>query len=397
MNRMYVCVLAAFSLMAGCSQKEAVVVAKSLTPVRAFVVKTTAAAPEMRYAGSLEPNTQVTLSFRAPGAIEAIHHVRGVDGRPRAVETGDCLPAGTVLARIRKTEFEARTNAAQAQIGDAQASRAAAMAQVDEAQAALAHAELDWGRAQKLLAGAAMTRAEADAAQARLDAARSRVEAARAQVRAVDAKIAAAGAVAAESQVGLGDTLLTAPFAACVVSRQAERGAFAQPGAPAFVLADLNRVKVVFHVPDTELARLKPGARVEATIEALANREIAATVQSIAPAADPVTRNFRVEAIAPNPGRELRAGLIASVRLPATAATAAPELTVPVSAIVRGSGDAAFAVFTIDGNTLRRQPVTLGATRGNEVVITAGLTAGQRVVREGVAALVEGETVQVLE
>ncbi len=396
MNWSKVWVLAGLSLMAsGCGKKETVVAAKSLTPVRAFSVKASGAVPEMRYAGSLEATALVTLAFRAPGAIEAIHQVRGVDGRARALETGDCVAAGTVLARIRTTEFQARTDAARAQVSDATAARAASMAQVEEAQAGLAHAELDWGRAQKLLAGSAMTRAEGDAVKARLDAARSRVEAARAQVRVVDAKIESAAASAAESKVGLGDTVVVAPFAGCVVSRQAERGAFAQPGASAFVLADLNRVKVVFHIPDTELARLKPGARVEATVEALGNRELAAVVQSIAPAADAVTRNFRVEAIAANPGRELRAGLIASVRLPGGVLVS--ELTVPVSAIVRGAGDSAFTVFTLEGNTLRRQSVTLGAARGNEVVVTAGLREGQKVIREGVAGLVEGETVQVVE
>ncbi len=381
----------------GCSKHEPVVSAKQLLPVRAWTVRPAASAAELRYAGTIEASAQVTLAFRAPGAVEAIHQVRGIDGRMRPLETGDCVPTGTVLARIRSTEFRARTDQAQAQLADAHASRAAAAAQADEAQAALTQAELDWGRAQKLFAGQAMTRAEMDAVRARVESARSRVDAARAQVRAVDAKIEAAGAITAETRVSLGDTALAAPFPACVVSRQVERGAYATPGAPAFVLADLSRVKVVFFVPDTALARFQPGAKVRATVEAVGVEEVEAMVQSVSPAADPVTRNFRVEAVVANPQRKLRAGLVASVTVPG-AKQDATELTVPLSAVVRGNAEGTeFAVFAIEGQKVRRRQVQLGPARGNEVVVTGGVLPNQKVVRDGVAALKDGEDVQVLE
>jgi multidrug efflux pump subunit AcrA (membrane-fusion protein) len=394
----YAALGAAAFLTTGCAKHEAVAAAKESTAVRAYVVRPAAVASERRYAGSIEPVAQVTLAFRAPGAVEAIHQVRGIDGRVRAIETGDCVAAGTVLARIRTTEFRARTDAAQAQIGDAQAARQAANAQVEEAQAVLTQAELDWSRAQKLMAGEAMTKAEADGVKARVEAARSRAEAARAQVRALDARVESATAAAAESRVGLSDTSVAAPFPACVVLRQVERGAYAQPGTPAFVLADLSRVKVVFQIPDSELAQFRPGTRVQASVEAAGVSEVAATVQSVSPAADPVTRNFRVEAIAANPGLKLSAGLIASVTLPGSVSQGEAKITVPLSAVVRANADGTeFAVFAIHGQQVKRRKVELGSTQGNEVVVVSGLAANQRVVRDGVARLKDGETVKVLE
>jgi len=400
MNRQLIFpVLLSIITLASCAKHETVAAAKELTSVRAWTVQPAVLATELRYGATIEPLTQVTLSFRTPGVVESIHRVKGIDGRPRALETGDFVPSGAVLATIRSTEYRARTDAAMAQWSDAKASRIGAVAQVAEAQAALTQAELDWGRAQKLLAGQAMTKAEADAARARYDSARSRVDAARAQVAAVDAKVEAANATSAESKVGLSDTVLTAPFGAWVVSRQVERGAYAQPGAPAFVLADLSKVKVVFQAPDTALARFRPGAAVKVTVETLGGAEVDGTVQSVSPVADPVTRNFRVEAIAANPGRKLSAGLVASVTMPDEAAgRVQPQLTIPVSALMRASSEGAdFAVFVIQGQTVRRRTVRLGEAKGNDVAILAGLQANDKVVRDGVSRLKDGENVLVVE
>ncbi|MCZ2079963.1 MAG: efflux RND transporter periplasmic adaptor subunit [Bryobacterales bacterium] len=383
----------------GCSRQQPVVAAKEITLVRTAIVRAATAIEIPRYAGTVEPVAQVTLAFRVPGLVDQIHQVVGVDRQLRSLETGDFVPAGTVLASIRSAEYRARNDATQAQLSDALASRSAAAAQAAEAQAGFAQVELDWNRARKLFAGEALTKAEFDAASARYDAARARLDAARAQVAALEAKVAGAGAAVAETKVSLADTDVVAPFNAYVVARQVERGTFAQPGAPVFVLADLTRVKIIFFVPDTALRRFRPGVRVTAAVAAAGVNNVAGIVQSVSPSADPVTRNFRVEAVAPNHGCKLGAGLVASVSLPeeATANRADTGLAVPLSAVVRGEADGGFAVFVIDGQRVHRQTVYLGEIKGDEVTVTDGLRPNQRIVRDGVAQLRDGDRVRVTE
>lgn len=388
-----VSVLVLFGLT-GC-KSEHKVAARELTSVRSWTVRPGMAAQEVRYSGSVEPLAQVTLAFRTAGIVQSVRTVQGINGRPRPLETGDFVAAGTVLATVRSAEYRARTSAAEAQLSDVRSGKDSAAAQVAEAEAAKSQAALDWDRGRKLFQVQAMTQAELDGIKSRLDASSARVEAARAQVSSAEARIDAARASTDESRVALNDTTLVAPFSGYVVSRSVERGAFMDTGTSAISLADLTRVKIVFGVPDTGLAQLRPGAVVHARIDALGVDAIPATVESVSPIADSATRAFRVEAIASNPQRKLSAGMVASVVISTPAVR--EQLIVPLSALVRGAEEHDFAVLALEGSTVRKRSVRIGVAQGSSVAVLSGLTANERIVQDGVARLKDGEMVQILQ
>ena len=188
-------------------------------------------------------------------------------GRP--LEPGDDVPSGSVLARLRKTEYLARARSAEAQLGDARAARVAGAAQIQETEAGLRLAEQDLKRAECLFADRALTRAELDTARARASSAQSRLAAARASLDGLDARIRGSHAALEESQVPLADTVLIAPFPAVVVARHLERGSTVGAGTVAYTLADLRQVKVHFGVPDVALAGFRPGSTVQMNLDAL--------------------------------------------------------------------------------------------------------------------------------
>jgi RND family efflux transporter MFP subunit len=391
MNRFWMisAVMSIVALSTGCGTPEAPANSQRLAPVRVARVQETNFSGESTYTAMLEPVTQLDLSFRAPGEVEALY-LKG--GRP--LEPGDAVPAGCVLAHLRRTEFEARTNSAEAQLADARAARASGVAQIQEADAAATLANQDLQRAERLYEGKAMTRAELDAARARARSAQSRLTAAKAGVEGLDARIRTSHAALAESRVPLDDTALRAPFPAVIVARHIERGTTVAVGAVAYTLADLRQMKVRFGVPDVALQSLRPGGTVRMNVEVLPGQHYQARVIGVAPVADPVTRLFPVEAFVENPGGRLKAGMVTSISNCPTAQKQLPA--VPLRSI-RHLGDAGrFAVFTIEQDKLQLREVSVGPTEGSLIGVLSGLRVGDVVVEDAGTGLQAGDKVRVI-
>ena len=92
-------------LLAACN-REAPQLDRSPTPVHVTAVESFTPKGGERYSASVWPYRQVTLSFKVNGFVEAIHEVRGADGRMRSIDIGDVIEQGTVLARVRAKDYE---------------------------------------------------------------------------------------------------------------------------------------------------------------------------------------------------------------------------------------------------------------------------------------------------
>src|SRR6185436_4340787 len=160
----------ALTVLAGCKSHSA---EKPPTPVKVKAVETISSKAGARYSASISARTQVDLAFRVAGYVESIRQVPGFDGRLRDLQEGDLIPKGTVLARVRQSDYtvkvgQAESHASQtqssvesskAQVLEAQSSIEASKAQLAQAEATYARAGLDYDRAKKLLESQSMTRA----------------------------------------------------------------------------------------------------------------------------------------------------------------------------------------------------------------------------------------------
>src|SRR5690348_9541018 len=97
-----------------------------------------------RFSAVVTPDAQVPMSFRIPGYVIALKQVRGQDGRMRDIAEGDRVTRGTVLARIRASEYQDKVQQA-----SSQASAAEAVAQ---------KAKFDFDRASRLYASQSITK-----------------------------------------------------------------------------------------------------------------------------------------------------------------------------------------------------------------------------------------------
>ena len=365
-------VCAALLPLAACERVQGQVEAPS-TAVKVQKVNGVPSAPPLRYSATIEADRMVNVAFQTSGYVETILQRRGVDGIARLLQPGDSVAAGTVLARVRETDYRARL---------AQAAGA-----VREVEAAQSKAALDLERARALFASASLTKPEFDSAQAAFDANAAQLASARAQL--------------AVANTALGDTAIVAPFSGVVIARQIEVGALVNPGVVGFVIARVAPVKAMVGVPDLHIGSLKPGDRLRVTSEAAPATQFEGLISSIAPSANDQNRLFTVEVSIPNRHGELRPGMVASVEMPANRDSREEPsgAAVPLGAIVR-SGEGGYGVFVVEGQgtgaVARARAVQLGDVRGNQVVVTSGLSTGETIVVSGPGLLADGNRVRII-
>lgn len=224
--------------------------------------------------GYIEAET-LYLSAPVSGAVTAVR-----------VREGDRVPAGAPLFQIdpgtaaaQAAQARAALEAAEAQARDAlkgqrPQEQAVVDAQRQAAQARLREAELVFRRVKTLADRGWYSRARLDEARAELDTARAQLRetesrldvgelgAREDQARAAAARAGQAGAGLDEAAARLRQLNPVAPTAARIEDVFFQRGEWAPANQPVVALLPDDRVKVRFYVPETEVNRYRPGARI---------------------------------------------------------------------------------------------------------------------------------------
>jgi multidrug efflux pump subunit AcrA (membrane-fusion protein) len=388
---------AAVLALAGCGKEQAAT--PEPVPVKVEVVATQEVRPTWRYSGEIRPDTEVQMAFKQPGYVAALHQVRGTDRRVRDIQVGDEIAAGTVLAQLRRNDYEAALNTAVGQEQSTEGALEASRAQLIQAKADQAKADQDFERAQALYAAKAMTRPDYDAAVEQHDSAAAGVQAAMRQIEARQGQLSAAQGQKTSAQIGLGDTNLIAPMPGVIVQKNVERGNLVSAGTLAFTLDDTRVVKVSFGVPDSIVGRFKMGGPVPVDVEGVGRTFVGRTTE-IAASANRDSRVFNIQVSIPNHDRSLRVGMIASVRIDQGTPQTVP--VVPMTALITAeSGTNNYSVFTIqerDGKQFAQlKSVRLGEAIGKSVVINEGLLPGERIIVNRTNQLNDGNQVRIVD
>jgi multidrug efflux system membrane fusion protein len=413
------------TIVGGCGHKEA---EKRVLPVKVAAVELNAASTEAKYSATIIPRTQVELAFKVGGYVDALRKVRGVDGKMRDIQEGDLISIGTVLARVRQSDYQVKFKQAESQANEARSGIDVSKAQYEEAvsgiasskaqlietEAAYVKAKLDFDRAENLFASKSMTKADYDSAKAQYDMTNAKVAAARSQVQVIQAKADSAKAninvvqaqsqnaqaVVQEKQIPLYDTELKSPLNGVVLEKSIEKGTLVSSGDKAFVVADTSSVKAVFGVADVAVAEMKLGAKLSVESESMPGKEFQGQITSVFPAADSKNRAFNVEVTIANPDYLLRPNMIVSLRV-GTKQTISPQPVVPLNAVLKSKGNAngyAVVVVTEEGGrqVARFREVKLGESFGNAVAVAEGLKQGDRVITTGGTMVNDGDQVKVI-
>ncbi len=288
-------------------------------------------------------------------------------------EEGDSVAAGQVLATLSHDQLDASLAQNAAQIARADAAVAQAESSIDEARASRTQADAALARAKDLVGSGITSRESFDTRQQAATVGVARLTLAQNALVAAQADAALARAQRQELQVRLAHTTIRAPVAGVVSRRTARLGAVVgMNGEPLFRLIQDGQIELEGAVPETRLARLHPGQ--PATITA-GGGAFPAHVRLVAPEVNAATRLGRVR-IAPDSGV---AGPVGSFARATVLVSRQSGVVVPLSAVVFDADGAHAQVVAADG-TVQARTVTVGLRDAGQVLLTAGVAPGDKVV-----------------
>ncbi|TMQ32798.1 MAG: secretion protein HlyD [Planctomycetota bacterium] len=282
---------------------------------------------------------QVNLAFKVEGRIETL-----------AVDEGDTVTAGQVVASLDKRYFHDELQAARARRDNAAANLARlehgsrpqeiaqARAQTADREATLARAKADWARAQQLIGSGGISREDYDLRQSALRVAEAQLKSAQESQRLIEigprqedidvarAQLAEQKALVVQSERRLADSDLIAPGPGIILTRAREKGAIVQAGETVFTLTLASPVWVRTYVNERDLGRVGPNMAALVRTDSAPDKVYPARVGFISPTAEFTPKTvetrelrtdlvYRLRVIVDNPDGGLRQGMPVTVTL----------------------------------------------------------------------------------
>jgi RND family efflux transporter MFP subunit len=331
--------------------------------------------------GYVTPRRRATVAAKITGRVEQVY-----------AEEGMHVKAGQVLAILDCSQQNAALNSSKAD-------RETTVASLADLQVQLGNAETELKRAQGLLAAAIGTQQAVDTNQTLVNSMKARIAYTREQVKSADARIAV-------SQQDVENCTVRSPYDGIVVSKDAQRGEIVSPVSAGggftrtgiATLVDMNSNEIEVDVNESFIARVKPGQRVSATLDAYPDWQIPSKVRTVIPTADRQKATVKVrisfDKLDPRilPDMGVKVAFLAD-ESPTTSAKVLPKSLIPKSAVREDGGKK--IVFLVRDGKLERRAVTVGPERGSDIEVLAGVSAGDIVVLRGPENLREGQSVKV--
>lgn len=352
----------------------------AVAEVRTLTVRETAASGQktvLNASGYVTARRQATVSSKVTGKVTEVF-----------IEEGKKVAAGQVLARLDSSNVEASLKLAEAQLQSARAG-------LNETKVRLEQAETELRRIASLAVNQIASPAELDRAQVEVKAPQARLEQQQVEVTVAERQLAL-------WQQQMDDTVIRAPFAGVVVSKNAQPGEMISPMSAGggftrtgiCTIVDMESLEIEIDVNESFINRVTEGQSVEATLDAYSDWKIPCKVIAIIPTADRQKATVKVRVgfeklearILPDMGVKVAfhgGGEVPSVNL---------GIAVPKSAVRQHEGRD--VLWIVQNGRAERRAVTLGTLRNDEATVTAGLTPGERVVVEGPSDLADGARIR---
>lgn len=371
---------------------------------------------EIILTGNFIAESSAALSAEAPGIVAATPARIG----DFVAKDAPVLELVKQSAQFRLKEAEAREREAAALLKQAEARLGAglagrlesvpevlsAKANLESAQAEQRLLEIEDRRAANLLKTGDVSRASADRAGANLAMASARTAGAARQYEAILNQArqssggldgARAALDTARAQTGLArkalaDTTIRAPFAGFVSARSTAPGEFVNDQSKFLTLDRIDPLKLQIQVPESEAARIKPGLKVRATVQAFPGQIFIGNIAAVSMSVSPASRSFLIEARFDNSKLLLKPGMFADVRI--DLGTSQSRVTVPPNALELDSRTDSNRIWIVENGLARLKLVEIATRSVQEVQLRRGLTPNATVIVSDRAKLFDGAPVQ---
>ncbi len=319
--------------------------------------------------------------------------------------------AAKITGRVTGVFFDEGTHVAENQLlatlddSDVRKALTAAKADYDASKAAIAdyevqlkNARIQLRRAEQLQSAGVQTQEQLDNARTNADSLQAKIALAQSQVISSEARIQ-------EAQQAVDNCTIRAPYTGIVVSKDAQVGEMVSPVSAGggftrtgiATIVDMNSNEIEVDVNESYIARVQPGQPVTAVLDAYPDWEIPSRVRTIIPSADRQKATVKVRVsflkldprILPDMGIKVTFLGAEQKKEPG----AAPSILIPKSAVRDENGKK--IVFLMKDDKAERRAVTLGADRGSDTEVIAGVTAGDTLIVRGPGNLRDGQSVEI--
>jgi HlyD family secretion protein len=292
----------------------------------------------LKVSGNIE-TTEVDVGFKIPGRIVQL-----------AVQEGDRVEKGKVIARLDDEDLRQRLDLARATLKSSQARLEKLLAgsrpeEVKEAEARLEQAKFDfenkrtqYERMKALFDRGVIPRETLDNSETGFKVAKASLEAATEAYKLVKegprkediedgrAQVEQARASLRLAETQLSYTVLQSPISGIALVKSGEMGEVVNPGTSVIILADIENVWLKAYIPETELSRVKWGQEAIVTTDLWPKKEYKGKISFISSQAEftpkqiqtekeRVTLVYRIKVDIPNKDHELKPGMPADGRI----------------------------------------------------------------------------------
>ncbi len=357
-----------------------------LKPDAAFEVRTVAAREISSQAANTVLNASGYVTARRQATVSSKFTGKVVDV---LIEEGMEVQKDQVLARLDDSNLGTSYALAEAQLHSSESS-------LKETQALLTEARSNYERTLSLVERGLSSGAEIDRARALSDSLAAQLGHKQAEVKVAEKQLDV-------YKQQLDDAVIRAPFAGVVVAKNAQPGEMISPisAGGGFTrtgigtIVDMSSLEIEIDVNEAYINRVNPGQQVVATLDAYPDWAIPAHVIAIIPTADRQKATVEVRVgfdeldprILPDMGVK-----VAFQESDGSVANSSAGVLVPQSAVSESGGKQ--YVLLVADNLVERRAISTAGERGKDILVTAGLAGGEKVIINAPAGLKTGDRVK---
>ena len=326
--------------------------------------------------GYVTARREATVSSKVTGKVTEV-----------LIEEGMKVTNNQVVARLDDSNVKAGLETAKAQLESAKSALA-------ETEAQLKDADQEFSRTTELAK-------QHIASQSDLDLAESNAKALQAHLAQQKLEIVVAERQVAEWQQQLDDMIIRAPFDGVITTKDAQPGEMISPisAGGGFTrtgigtIVDMTSLEIEIDVNESYINRVEPGQPVEATLDAYPNWKIPCKVIAIIPTADREKSTVKVRVGFDQLDPRILPDMSVKVAFHDSGKAAAVRtVLVPKNSVLNRDGRD--VVFVIRDGHAERRAVTVTDTQNDDSVLSAGVSAGEKVVISAPADLQDGTAVK---
>ncbi len=361
LSRLFLLIFIPVTIFTGCDNKERKLQEETIRPVRYTKTSLNDGMVERIFSGISEAKIESSLSFKVTGTLQN-----------RAVNVGDQLKAGQIIATLDPTDFNISKH-------EAEASLANSLAEMRRAKA-------NYERAKSLYENDNTSKHD-------LDSARAAAESAAAQVESTSQKLRSA-------KLQLSYTKLHSPGVCAVADTYTKANENVSAGTPIVKVNCGECPKVKISVPGAFISQIVSGSQVEVSFDAFNEQKYKAIVTEVGVSSASNSTAFPVTVALQEGCDQIRAGMAADVNFQFVSGDGKTTLVVPEVAV--GEDRVGRYVFVLQqdqtGNWFaKRRSVEIGEFNLYGLVIDSGLEENELIATAGVRRIVDGQKVKLLD